>query len=442
MSEFLAGIAREVITPPNGTELAGYLNTRLSRGVLDELFVRVTLFRSGEVTGGMVSFDLCEVGAEVLAVTRRKLAEAGFDFAGDLIYTATHTHTGTATAPLFGLPYAAKQSDAIAAAAVRAVTRAVANLQPSELFAGSCRGNKLAFNRRYWMKDGRVATNPGKGNPDTLRPEGTVDDEITVLALRQQNRLAALIVNLVNHTDTVGGDLVSADWPGRLERALQGRPDGDPQVTTLIGCSGNINHFDLTDPKPQTSYTEACRLGSAYAGVVAAMLPVLEPVKPAAVRIKTADFAWPSRSVGAAEVAAAEAVLARNSAKRSSGDMTSEGLAAGDGPVACFFAEQLIGFAKTATGRVNHAKLVRLSLGELEIAALPAEPFTEIGLAVKDAMPGRFRMVAALCNSALGYIAMPECYEHGGYEVRPVLGGGPATDTAPRLIEAAVKLFA
>ncbi|MGE4565778.1 MAG: hypothetical protein AB7F32_12970, partial [Victivallaceae bacterium] len=440
MSEVLAGIAREIITPPNGTELAGYLNSRRSRGVRDDLFVRVTLFRSGDVTGGIVSFDLCEVGSQVLALTRGMIAGAGFDFAGKLIYTANHTHTGTATAPLFGLPEAAAQYEVIAAAAFRAVKRAVANLQPAELLAGSCRGNKLAFNRRYWMKNGTVATNPGKLNPDALRPEGTLDDEITVLALRQQNRLAALIVNLVNHTDTVGGDLISADWPGRLERALQGRPDGDPQVTTLIGCSGNINHFNIADPNGQTSYAEACRIGSGYAAVVAAMLTGLEPVKAAAVGVKTAPFDWPSRSVGAAEVADAEAVLNRNAGKNRSGDMTSEGLAAGDGPVACFFAEQLIAFAKNSSGRVHHADLVRLTLGDLEIAALPAEPFTEVGLAVKAAMGGRFRMVAALSNSPLGYIAMPECFNHGGYEVRPVLGGGPAIDTAPRLIEAATKL--
>lgn len=442
MSELDAGIAREVITPPRGVGLAGYLNWRANNGVRDDLYVRVTLFRTGETIGGVVSFDVCEIGEEVLTLTRNRLREAGCAFGDQLLYTATHTHTGPVTAPLFGFAHDHRVCQELAAAAARAVLRAAANLQPTELLAVTSRDNPLAFNRRYWMKNGRVVTNPGKGNPNVVRPEGPVDDEITVLVMRQQNRTAALLVNIVNHTDTVGGDLVSADWPGRMERALQGTADGDPQVTTLIGCSGNINHFDLRNPKPQTCYAEACRLGSAYAEIVRAMLPRAEKLAPDEFRIRTAEFDLFNQTIAPEAVTAARTRLEALGMASNSGNMTSEGLAAEDGPVARFFAEQLIGFAERESGSSKTVRLVRLSVGDqFELLGLPGEPFTEIGLELKSAMTGRFRMVASLTNSGAGYITLPECHERGGYEILPVIGGGPAPDTAPRLIEAAKALI-
>ena len=47
------------------------------------------------------------------------------------------------------------------------------------------------------MKSGKVVTNPGKLNPDILRPEGDNDPEIPMLAIRSNGKLAVLIANIV-----------------------------------------------------------------------------------------------------------------------------------------------------------------------------------------------------------------------------------------------------
>src|SRR5438876_190917 len=51
----------------------------------------------------------------------------------------------------------------------RAVSEASARLAPTRVSFGREIEPRLAFNRRYWMKDGTVGWNPGKLNPNTVR---------------------------------------------------------------------------------------------------------------------------------------------------------------------------------------------------------------------------------------------------------------------------------
>ncbi len=437
-----AGFSREIITPDLGAPLVGYFNPRPNKGVFDELYVRVTLFESAGVISGMVNFDLCVLGQEMLDMLRQRLAAAGVTYGNNLIFTATHTHTGPYVSGFFGAPADRNYLEELTTMATRAVMRAEANLTPMELVAAKAHGNPWAFNRRYWMKNGRVLTNPGKLNPDIVKTEGAMDDEISVLGLCKDGRLCSIIVNIVNHTDTIGGDFVSADWPGRMERDIQQALGEDIQVTTVIGCSGNINHFDVKDSFPQTDYAEACRLGKEYAKLVLPLLKKLEPVPADSVTVRSTDFDFRTHTVSDADVAAARETLKRVGNATTTENMTSEGLATGDGPVARFFAEEMIRFAETTNGISRPVSLVQIRLGkDILFAGLPGEPFTEIGLAIKEASPCKFNFIASLSNSGGGYIAMPECYAQGGYEILPVTGGGPAHDTAPRLIEASLALL-
>ena len=103
-------------------------------------------------------------------------------------------------------------------------------------------------------------------------PEGGIDPQIIMMEVRQNDRPALMIANISNHTDTIGGDIVSADWPGRMEAEIQREFGYDIPVMTIIAPQGNINHFDHSIPGDQTSIDEALRIGEKYADCVMDLL--------------------------------------------------------------------------------------------------------------------------------------------------------------------------
>jgi hypothetical protein len=430
-----AGCSKVLITPQRGLPLAGYFNPRPNVGVLDDLHVRCVLFRKGRTVCGLITIDVCMISADFVDVVLARLKEAGFRHGLGLIFSATHSHTAPYVTPLFGVNPDPDYVRALADNAVEAVLTAEQNLAPSTLRLGGVKDNPLAFNRRYWMKSGGVMTNPGKGNPNIVKPEGPVDREIGVLAVEQEGRTVAVVASIVNHTDTVGGNLVSADWPGRMERGIQTALGYDPVVVTLIGCSGNVNHFDVASEADQSSYAEAVRIGQAYADRVTAQLKKLKPLEADRLIRVNRTITLPFRTITKAMCKAAQSVLKRVSAASSDDDLTSEGLATGAWPVARFFAEQTLLYHAHCSGKKRTFRLVTLAFGDrFAITSLPGEPFSEIGLAIKRGSPFRTTWPVTLAMGACGYVPLAACFSRGGYETLPVEGGAPREDSAERLI--------
>ena len=273
------GFAKEDITPKRGIALRGYFEPRPNKGAYDPLSVKAALFECGGKVGGIVSYDLCLFDRSLVENFMAAVKAAGFDFARDLLYCATHTHTGPYTAPLFGGDGMDQAYiDEVIAKTASAVRRAHESLADAEMLTGRTECSNLAFNRRFWMKNGTVLTNPGKLNPDIIKPESIIDPEIPLMAVKQDGMMRLIVANISNHTDTIGGDMVSADWPGRMEREIQNHFGYDIPVITLIAPQGNINHFNVENDFDQTNYAEACRIGKGYAAAVISSLYALKPV--------------------------------------------------------------------------------------------------------------------------------------------------------------------
>jgi hypothetical protein len=436
------GISKQIITPERGVSLAGYFNERPNTGVLDDLNVKVVLFKKDSVITGLVSFELVITNLRLVDNIKSKLKVKGYDFADDLIMAATHTHTGPDInlrddSLCGGNGLNERQFSSIEDKTVCAIEEAYANLQDSTIEAVKVNNNPCAFNRRYWMKDGTVQTNPGKLNPNIDRPEGPVDDEISLMAIKQDDRIAGMITNICNHNDTIGGNLVSADWPGRMEKAIQNQLGYDVPVLAMIGCSGNINHFDVTNDTDQACYVEACRIGKTYANIVVGMLDDLEAVEVDNIQVDSCDFEVPYQVISNERLAEAKATIERIGDVSTDENLTSEGIAAGLGPVAKMFAEQLVDFKEKCSGKSRTFKLINIKLGkDLMLLSAPSEPFTEAGLHIKENSPFKYNFIASYANGCCGYMCMPECYSRGGYEILPVVGCGPGEDSLMRLMAA------
>ena len=443
------GIGRRCTNPEVPISLAGYFNKRMWDHVLDDIEVRAVVFKEGCDFNCIIQFDLLSINYYLYnfvfdAIKERKLK--GFSSKNVLI-CATHSHT---CPDPFSDKHSMDYCRFIAAKAAEALEDAVNNIQKGELFYGMTQDHRFQFNRRYWMKNGTVVTNPGKLNPDILRPEGDIDPQIPMVAVKNDEGIVFLMTSIVNHTDTIGGCGVSADWPGIMRRKLEAQFVPGAMVLPLIGASGNINHFDVTTDMNQTCPEEPKRIGEGYAETIAGALDKLTAAPGKKIRMVTAKVKSSPRTVDPADIAEARKVVEKfkdtDTSKIGNGvDLTSEDLAKGTPFALKYFAEKLLDL-------VDHPKVPNFLLTKIEfgsfvvLASLPSEPFVEIGLTLRRSVfRDKFCIVTSHGNYnggkelASGYIPNSWNYGRGGYETTP-RSSGYGIETADALIEGWRKL--
>ena len=422
MSNLEFGFARCDITPAIGVPLCGYFNPRPNKGAFDRLSVKAAVFRTGSEVTAILSYDLCILDAKFLRDLDARLAKEGSPLAYKILYCATHTHTGPYSGKIFDDNADPAYMELLEEQSIIAIKQAYASLAPAELYTAETECTTLAFNRRYIMKNGKTVTNPGKFNPDIVRPEGGIDPKIILMEIRQFDRPALLIANISNHTDTIGGDIVSADWPGRMEKAIQQEVGFDLPVMTIIAPQGNINHFNVNAPGAQTDYEEACRIGKGYAGVILAALYQLKKQENTAISVKTGEFEAPYLQLTDEEYAEAKKVYEENkdAVMEEGRDFTSEDIARGVPAVKKLFAEMAIGCRENPITEKRVERQIMIAFGEdLAVVSLPCEPFIELGEAIRAGSKYPMTVLAGLGMGEIGYVGMKQHYGNGGYETSP-----------------------
>lgn len=440
-------LGRCCINPVQPVSLAGYFNTRYWTEILDDLEVRVLLLKKDDgPVAVIINYDLITIPSalyeEIIAALQKRFGKEIFNPANILI-SATHTHT----APEIRLANLGSSEDYCKYAVektLEAAEAALNNFQEGTLHATVCSDSRFIFNRRFWMKNGTVVTNPGKLNPDIVRPEGEIDPEIPLMVIKKDAKPFVVIPSIVNHTDTIGGTGVSADWAGFLRRTVEEKLPEGAMLLPLVGCSGNINHFDVNSDMKQTQYGEAERIGKGYAETVEKALEKLHEVKLEKICFCHKEVTSASRQLTEEEIAEAQEVMQRYpevSINRDSlKDLTSEDLAKKTPFALKYFASRLLELNKP--GEKRSFVLTGFELGSIFIASMPSEPFTENGLRIrKSFFPSHTCLVAALANgtgggkTTGGYIPNTWNLGRGGYETTPRSNPFSA-DTAERLLDA------
>ncbi len=438
------GIGRACINPAMPISLAGYFNVRMWEKVLDDIEVRVLALRSGDDWAALIQYDLVYVSQNLADALYAALQAAGLrQFRPEnVIVTATHTHTAPEIRQ--GKPTAdTRYIDIVIAQTLAAFRQALSGMEEGEILAGIAADRRFLFNRRYWMAGGGVVTNPGKLNPAIERPEGEIDPEIPLLAIARDGKIRVLLANIVNHSDTIGGNDVSGDWPGFARRDIEECLGAGSLAIPLIGASGNINHFDVRSGQNQTCYAEARRIGQGYAETIRRALPAMQPMPAGSFFTRALRVALDPRKISAGELAEAREIMERykDLPPAPPGRMlTSEDLVKKTPEVMRGFAAKIIEMAQFR--EPIEMLLTGIFIGRAGIVSLPCEPFTEIGLALrKEIFPEFHLLVSELSNGtgslkiASSYIPNPWNYGRGGYETTP-RSNQFAPDTAARLLAA------
>ena len=215
------GFAREIITPKRGAPLCGYFNPRPNIGIYDDLALKTLVIEESGVKSGIVIYDLCFIGLKLVERLKKALCAAGIDFAENILFCATHSHTAPYSKPFFGAPEDAEFIEGLIAKTVSAVKRAEASLYETTLEVCVTKCATQAFNRRYWMKNGKVVPIP-QAQCRHREPEGPRRLRHPRAEIRSGGtRFACACTREPFGHDRRRDGL--ADWPGRMERYVQTR---------------------------------------------------------------------------------------------------------------------------------------------------------------------------------------------------------------------------
>lgn len=409
-----AGAAEVVITPPVGAAMAGYYTNRGATGIHDDLYAKAVALELSGVRVAMVACDLANLPRQYSEEARRIIHQKTGISPDHVMVSATHTHTGPVllTQPsrnnLQGemKRLAEEYAAALPAKIAESAIRAIGALQPARIRSGIGREDSLAFNRRYFMKDGTVAWNPRKLDPNILRPAGPTDPAVPLVYIETPNgEPIAAYVNYALHQDTTGGLQFSADFSYMLGKVV--RDAKGPHLVTIftIGCAGNVNHLDVSFAEKQQGYAEASRIGAVLAAAALKAIQHAPVIEIPSIRVSSEMVKLPTP-----EITSHEAEWARTTA------------ATFGQPNAAPFLD-LVRAGRDMDllplhGGPLDGEVQAIALGDkLVFVGLPGEIFVELGLTLKQDSPYANTIIAELANGALGYIPNRQAYQEGGYEV-------------------------
>jgi len=427
------GAASVKITPPSGTPMAGYYYDRGADGVHDELFAKAMVFEKDGARVAVISCDLIAVPAEIVSKVRSLVEETTGISPDRVMVSATHSHTGPVMPKkidryknLNNATYVKYLSElpGLIAESVRLANTALVN---GRLSIGKGHEETISFNRRFFMTDGTVGWNPGKMNPEIIKPAGPIDPEVVVLyAETPEGKPVSTYVNFAVHLDNVGGTEISADMPYTLSTILGQVKDKNMVTLFAQGCAGNINHINVKTKDPQKGHGEAKRIGTVLSGEVLKTYTRLKPLDITDISAKREIVKLQLADVKPEELPIAQEVISRTGKS--------------DAPK---FLE-LVNAHKVVDvldrkGEPLDAEIQVITLGEeCAIVSLPGEIFTEIGMYIKSRSPYPYTVVVELTNGSIGYVPDRKAYIEGNYE--PV-SARCAAGSGEILAERALKLL-
>lgn len=427
MSNFKVGYAKVNINPMLGSGIYGYYIPRFAKGFLDDLEAHVLALSCGGEKVLMFSIDAGSVQGEPYERYIKRITEATGLSKDKIFMSATHTHTS----PLqkkgafeddaeLREKYVEFLTQRLADVAVLALN----DLKPAKMgFIEVTAPDRIAYIRRYKMKDGSTMTCPPINDPNIDYPIGELDQRVHLLRIDQEDGESIVLLNYGLHADTVNGELISSDWVGTLRRTVEKALDGvkcltfvgaqgDVGSTHVFPSGGDMNDTEISFDNEMKSPGMARFIGRALAGCVLQGYDKVEYVDVDSIKImeKVIDVA--------ANIPSPEDMPRAHLYKQ----LHEEGR---DSEIP-YTAMELTTVVAEAIRMCNlengpesfEMNLTGLKIGPVALIGIPGEPFTDIGVGIKDTEGWAAIMPCALTNGYMGYFPMKSAFDEGGYEAR------------------------
>ena len=405
-----AGAARADITPE--TTVLNWVSGKPYGTVLDPLYVQALMLEQDGAKAVILRYDLTGI-SESLREEVRKAVGAALAMPGEnIMLNASHSHSAP-WSPIFAdslrgrerdnwwairfmpaqnnHPPFKRWMDRLIAGSVEAAKKALESARPATVNLGRVAVGEYLYNRRprapaWGLAGGRAPAIPASHpdwNAEILQGGasfGPMDRTLAIVSFRgADNKTIASLYHVALHAVSVypSNPAISADWPGAAARAIASVLGGE--ALFLQGCAGDITPW---------------KRGEAANATLAGGL-------------------------------ATKAQLAM----RQSAALTTTPLLSGRAVVDL----PLTPAGKDRTGLdVLETEIQVITCGPLAFVALPGEPLTDVGTAIREKSPFPQTLVLGYSNGdGIHYVGMPGEKARGGYEMG---AAGAGTDAAGGLI--------
>lgn len=444
MNDFKAGFSRVQITPPLGIYIQGYFIERYAKEILDDLYVNTVAFSSGGKTAVIISADIICMRNKASDMVRDHIVSAtGLDRSA-IFVNCTHTHTG----PVFDSDPRGEIEETYLKSTILKITdsvvMALADMKPARLGVAVNSAPRISFGRRYKMKDGSVRTNPGVKNPDIVAPVSAVDEQVNVIRIDREGADSIAILNFGTHPDVIGGEVISADWPGFARSTFEAAV-GNVKCVMLNGAQGDVNHVNVC-PLPgeenglhkdfddvDRGYDHSKHMGRVIAGAALMVYEKVRYVDVDSLKYAESVAKVPANIPDPSEIPEAEKYNA----------LHKEGRDEEIPYKAMMLTTMLARWSRIVRMKDGpeffEIPVTAMKLGGVAFIGIGGEPFTGIGMALKEHSEGCDMVVpCCLVNGSKGYFPMMDSYTEGGYESE---SSSFKAGVAELIIEAGKKLL-
>ncbi len=422
-----AGFAERDITPEPGMERpGGYGKAYHDNNVHDPCKVRASVFDDGQNRAALIGIDTLAVPKSLVQSVRAEIERSCGISPDAVLIGASHSHSAGPLSMVMpgeydhASPLAQHLAYEMSSCAdpryielverelVAAVVEANNNRVDVKCGAGSGCEDKVAYNRRFLMKDGITCTHPGKCNPDIIEPAGPTDPEVGVVgAWDAEGKLIGCVVNFACH-GTTGPGGTSADWIYYLEKTIRGVMGEDAVVVFLNGACGDITQVDNLDPYSIDFGERSARYVGGRVGAEAAkVLLSVEPGELVPVAASRKILPIRHRKPASERLNRALELVQHDRKEVDSTEWT-------------FAKETVMLDALIQKEQVVDVEVQAIQIGSAVFLANPAEFFCQYGLDLKAGSKFPFTFPVELANGCIGYVPTEEARGEygGGYETR------------------------
>ncbi|MCE9589721.1 MAG: hypothetical protein K8S99_04275 [Planctomycetes bacterium] len=443
-----AGAATADITPELGIQLAGDIGRlRPVEEIREKLYARALVLESGKTRCCLVVMDLCVFANNWSDEIRRRASERTGIPVEAIALMATQTHS----APSLGNNFIRdscelmpqgwlrggddRYNEPTVTAIVDAIARAAAACVPVSVSVGRAMDGRVAFNRRFVMRDGTAVCHPASCDPRILHVEGPTDPEVGVLTLSPGSGppLAALLHHTCHPCHGYPERFTLADWPGVWSDEFRQRHGQSIVPLVVNGCCGNIHHAQHVNPDYKRDHVQMARM---LADTSDRVMKSMTAVTGTPLAFRRGVLKLPMRSVPAKELAAAKKLIRKHpdpvwldeERTRVSWDWVYA--------VSTIDLDRWVREEKTFDYEIQTFRI-----GDAAFVTVMGEPFVECQLDIKLRSPAPFTFVGHMANGYAGYIPTPGAIKRGGYETRTSQWSKFRPEALQQISDRAVKLL-